>query len=83
MSHINSGSGFRLFILAGYIGTVQLSGITSKIIPACSEICQLLLAGGPLKAQRANTTGEITKNNIAWQWRSVVNFCLLQFHLSP
>lgn len=61
MNHINSGSGFRPFILAGCIGAVQLSGITRKIIPACSQVRQLLLAGGPVKAQRANITREITK----------------------
>ena len=61
MNHINSGSGFRPFILAGCIGAVQLSGITRIIIAACSQICQLLLAGGPVKVQRANTTRALTK----------------------
>lgn len=37
-----------------FIGVV--SGITWKIIPAFSQICQLLLAGAPVKEQRANVT---------------------------
>lgn len=57
MNRINSVSGFRPFIFAGCIGAVQLPGI----ILACSQICQLLLAGGPVKAQRANIRRELTK----------------------
>lgn len=54
MNHMNFGSGFGPFILSGFIGVVQLSGITCKIIPAFSQICQPLLAGAAVKEQRAN-----------------------------
>lgn len=41
-------------MLAGFMGVVQLSGITWKIIPAFLQICQILLAGAAVKEQRAN-----------------------------
>lgn len=56
MNHMNFGSDFGPFILAGFVGVVQLSVVTWIIIPAFSQICQLLLAGAPVKAQRANVT---------------------------
>lgn len=61
VNRMNFGSGFGPFILAGFIGVVQLSGITWKIIPAFSRICQLLLAGAPVKEQRANVTELVKK----------------------
>lgn len=54
MNPMNFGSGFGPFVLAGFIGVVQLSGVTWKIIPALSQICQILLAGTPVKEWRTN-----------------------------